>query len=80
MWLALLDGMQAVWDDPPSYANELKLERDLVTSLKDPLTERVKILVAEKFPAAAARVDLVEVADIEGPDDCVCTMAPGSPG
>jgi hypothetical protein len=62
MWLALMDGMQAVWDDPPSYALELECERDLVTRLKDPLKERARALVAEHV--ALARAELVEVTEI----------------
>jgi len=64
MWLALLDGMQAVWDDPPSFAHELERERDLVARLKDPLKERARALVAEH--RRPARAELVEVTEIGG--------------
>ncbi|MBA3860350.1 MAG: hypothetical protein H0X56_00095 [Solirubrobacterales bacterium] len=56
--------MQAVWDDPPSYALELERERDLVARLKDPLRARAKALVAEHV--GPARAELVEVTEIGG--------------
>ena len=62
MWLALLDGMQAVWDDPPSFALEIERERDLVTRLKNPLRERAKALVAEHV--TLARAEMVEVTEL----------------
>jgi hypothetical protein len=62
MWLALLDGMQAVWDDPPSFALEIERERDLVTRLKNPLGERAKALVAEHV--TLARAEMVETTEI----------------
>lgn len=76
MWLALLDGMQAVWDDPPSYALELERERDLVARLKDPLRARAKTLVAEHV--GPARAELVEVTEIGGPDGYVLVVTSGA--
>jgi hypothetical protein len=69
MWLAVLDRMQAVWADPPSFADELERERDLVTRLKGALCDRTRALVAEHVsPTRAKLVEVTEVGEDEGAD------------
>ncbi len=79
MWLALLDRMQAVWADPPSYAEELDRERDLVARLKSPLWDRMRALVAEQVsPARAELVEVSEIGEEEGVDGFVLVLTSGS--
>ncbi|MCP9490948.1 MAG: hypothetical protein MSC31_13915 [Solirubrobacteraceae bacterium MAG38_C4-C5] len=79
MWLALLDRMQAVWADPPSYAKELDRERDLVTRLKGPLWDRTRALVAEQVsPVRAELVEVSEIGEEEGVDGFVLVLTSGS--
>lgn len=57
MWLTVLEGMRSVFDDPPTFEEEIRREHELVRELERPLDERVRGLVATHVsPARAALV------------------------
>lgn len=81
MWLTVLEGMRAVFDDPPSFEEESLRAHDLVRELEKPLDEHVRGLVAtHASPGMADRVvtEVHDPGDAFGPACLVVTSGPAT--
>lgn len=79
MWLAMLEGMRSVFNDPPSFEEEIHREHDLARRLQTPLDERVRSLVAAHVSLGRAALVMTELHDEGDESDQVTLVVTSGP-